>query len=128
VAPDRLHIDDVAFGGRGVGRLPDGRAAFVPFVIAGDTVSVEIVRERRSYVEARLLGVDEPSPHRVSAPCPYFGRCGGCSYQHMAAAEQLRVKTRQVEQAIRRIGRCDSVAIAPFSPRADGKLSMSSGA
>jgi tRNA/tmRNA/rRNA uracil-C5-methylase (TrmA/RlmC/RlmD family) len=119
VAPYRLHIDDVAFGGRGVGRLPDGRAAFVPFVIEGETVSVEIVRERRSYVEARLLGVEEPSPHRVEAPCPYFGRCGGCSYQHMAAAEQLRVKTRQVEQAVRRIGRCGSVAIAPMlaSPR-----------
>jgi tRNA/tmRNA/rRNA uracil-C5-methylase (TrmA/RlmC/RlmD family) len=103
-----------------VGRLPDGRAVFVPFVIEGETVSVEIVRERRKYVEARLLSVDEPAPQRVDAPCPYFGRCGGCSYQHMAAAEQLRVKTRQVEQAVRRIGRCESVAVASMvaSPQA----------
>ena len=113
MAGHRLHIDDIAFGGRGVGRLEDGRAAFVPFVVEGETVSVEIARERRNYVEARLLSIDEPSPHRVVAPCPYFGRCGGCSYQHMDAAEQLRVKRRQVEQALRRIGRCDSVPVGP---------------
>ncbi len=96
-----------------MGRLADGRAAFVPFVIEGETVDVEITRERRNYVEARLVGVEEPSAHRVPAPCPYFGRCGGCSYQHMDAAEQLRVKTLQVEQAVRRIGRCRSVAVSP---------------
>jgi tRNA/tmRNA/rRNA uracil-C5-methylase (TrmA/RlmC/RlmD family) len=112
----RLHIEDIGFGGRGVGRLADGRAAFVPFVIEGETVQVEILRERPKYVEARLLSVEEPSPHRVLAPCPYFGHCGGCSYQHIDPAEQLRVKTRQVEQAVRRIGRCESVAVAPMLP------------
>jgi 23S rRNA (uracil1939-C5)-methyltransferase len=116
VASHRLRIEDVAFGGRGVGRLEDGRVAFVPFVIAGETVQVEILRERRNYVEARLLAVDEPSPHRVVAPCPYFGRCGGCSYQHIDAAEQLRVKSRQVEQAVRRIGRCEAVKMEPAVP------------
>ena len=116
MASHRLRIDDIAFGGRGVGRLEDGRAAFVPFVIAGETVQVEILRERRNYVEARLLSVDAPSPHRVAAPCPYFGRWGGCSYQHIDAAEQLRIKRRQVEQAVRRIGRCDSVSIEPVIP------------
>jgi tRNA/tmRNA/rRNA uracil-C5-methylase (TrmA/RlmC/RlmD family) len=116
VASHRLHIDDIAFGGRGVGRLADGRVAFVPFVLAGETVEVEIVRERRHHVEARLLWAGEPSPHRVAAPCPYFGRCGGCSYQHMDAGEQLRVKRSQVEQAVRRIGRCDGVAVEPVVP------------
>ncbi len=119
MASHQLRIDDVAFGGRGVGRLPDGRAAFVPFVIAGETVEVELVRERRNYVEARLLAVLAPSPQRVVPPCPYFGRCGGCSYQHMASAEQLRVKEQQVAQAIRRIGKCAGVPIEPAiaSPR-----------
>jgi tRNA/tmRNA/rRNA uracil-C5-methylase (TrmA/RlmC/RlmD family) len=116
VSAYRIRIEDVAFGGRGVGRLEDGRAVFVPFVIEGEIVQVELVRERRNYGEARLLTVEQPSPHRVAAPCPYFGRCGGCSYQHIDAAEQLRLKRRQVEQAVRRIGRCDSVPVEATVP------------
>ena len=100
-----LRIDEVAFGGRGVGRLPDGRVVFVPFVAAGETVRVEIVREHRSYLEARLVAVEEPSPRRVEPPCPYYGRCGGCSYQHLDGAEQRDTKRAQVAGTLRRVGR-----------------------
>ena len=68
---------------QGVGRLRDGRAAFVPFSIPGETVDVEIERDRGRYVEARLLAVREPSPARVAVDCPAFGRCGGCQARHM---------------------------------------------
>ena len=114
-----LFIDEIAFGGRGVGRLPDGRVVFVPFVAAGETVRVEIVREHKSYLEARLVAVEDPSPRRVEPPCPYFGRCGGCSYQHLDAREQADVKRRQVEQALQRIGRLEAVRVEPLvnSPR-----------
>lgn len=106
--PLTLEIHDVAFGGRGVGRLPDGRAAFVPFVLAGERVSVRVLREHRGHVEAGLLEVLEPSPHRVaSPPCPYFGRCGGCAYQHADDAEQLAIKERQVGDTLRRLGRLE---------------------
>lgn len=112
----RLEITEVAFGGRGVGRAPDGRVAFVPFVIAGESVRVQVTRARKSYLEAHLLEVESPSPHRVEPPCPYFGRCGGCSYQHVAAAEQLEIKRRQVAQAVRRIGRIEAPAVEPVVP------------
>ena len=79
---------------QGVGRLRDGRAAFVPFSIPGETVDVEIERDRGRYVEARLLAVREPSPARVAVDCPAFGRCGGCQARHMTyegdAAPQAR--------------------------------------
>ena len=101
----KLFIDEIAFGGRGVGRLEDGRVVFVPFVAAGETVRVEIVREHKSYLEARLLAVENPSPRRVAPRCPYFGRCGGCSYQHLDAAEQARHQTAAGRQVLRRIGR-----------------------
>ena len=100
-----LRIEEVAFGGRGVGRLPDGRVVFVPFVAAGESVRVEIVRVHRSYLEARLVAVEEPSPHRVQAPCPYYSRCGGCSYQHLDGAEQRDTKRAQVAGVLRRVGR-----------------------
>jgi 23S rRNA (uracil1939-C5)-methyltransferase len=112
-----LRIDEIAFGGRGVGRLEDGRVVFTPFVIAGETARVEVVRERKSYLEARLLELEgPPSPHRVEPRCPYFGRCGGCSYQHMSGAEQLAVKSAQVAQALRRIGRFESPPMEPAIP------------
>ena len=114
--PLRLHINEVAFGGRGVGRLDDGRVVFVPFVAVGEAVRVEIVREHRSYLEARLLEVEEPSPRRVTPPCPYFGRCGGCSYQHLDADEQRDTKRRQVESVLRRIGKLEGVVVEPTVP------------
>ena len=92
---------------------------FVPFVAAGETVRVEIVREHKSYLEARLLAVDDPSPRRVTPPCPYFGRCGGCSYQHLDADEQRDTKRHQVESVLRRIGKFTEIAVEPTvaSPR-----------
>jgi 23S rRNA (uracil1939-C5)-methyltransferase len=115
-AVHRLRIAEVAFGGRGVGRLEDGRVVFVPFVIAGEMVRVEIVRERKSYLEARLLEIEDPSPQRVEPPCPYFGHCGGCSYQHMSAPEQLRVKRAQAAQVLRRIGRFENPPVEAAIP------------
>lgn len=111
----RVRIDDVAFGGRGVGRLEDGRVVFVPFAIEGEVVEAQIVRERRQLVEARLLEVVSASPHRVEPRCQYFGRCGGCAYQHMDAAEQLRVKHKQVTQTLRRLGRIE-IEVSPIVP------------
>ncbi len=99
-----LQIHDIAFGGKGVAR-EGGKAVFVPFTIDGERVSARIVREKKQFAEAELDEVLEASPHRVVAPCPYFGRCGGCSYQHIDYAHQLALKQKQVEQAMRRIAR-----------------------
>lgn len=109
-----LEIDDVAFGGKGVGRC-DGKAVFVPFTIEGERVSAEIVREKKQFAEAELAQVLAPSPHRTTPKCPYFGRCGGCSYQHISYTHQLELKRRQVEQVLRRIGRI-TLPIHPTVP------------
>ena len=87
---------------------------FVPFVAAGETVNVEVVREHKSYLEARLVKIEDPSPRRVTPPCPYFGRCGGCSYQHLDANAQADVKTRQVAQVLRRVGRIEAADVRPL--------------
>ncbi|MGH8094773.1 MAG: class I SAM-dependent RNA methyltransferase [Chthoniobacterales bacterium] len=99
-----LLIQDIAFGGKGVGRS-EGKAVFVPFTIEGERVAARIVREKKSFAEAKLVRVLEASPDRAAPPCPYFGRCGGCSYQHMRYEHQLQVKAHQVKQALRRIGK-----------------------
>ena len=110
-----LVIEDLAFGGKGVAR-DRGKAIFVPFTVDGERVSAKIVREKKQFAEAELVEVLEPSPHRVRPECIYFGRCGGCSYQHMSYEHQLRWKMRQVEQAIRRIGKLSEPPMRPIVP------------
>ena len=110
-----LQIDDVAFGGNGVGRS-EGKAVFVPFTIDGEQVSARIVREKKNFAEAELANVVHSSPHRVTPACPYFGRCGGCSYQHIDYQHQLTLKHRQVAETLRRIGGFTDPPMQPMIP------------
>lgn len=100
----RLHVRGVASSGAGVADLPDGRVVFVHRTAPGDRVEARISRLRPRWGEASLLTVLEPAPSRVSAPCPRYGACGGCSLQHLAEDEQLRWKGRFVADALGRIG------------------------
>jgi 23S rRNA (uracil1939-C5)-methyltransferase len=110
-----LRIDDVAFGGSGVGR-EQGKAVFVPYTIEKELVSAEIVREKKQFAEAELVEVKESSPDRVTPRCPYFGRCGGCAYQHIEYGHQLAIKWRQVRDAFQRIGKLKDVPMRPMVP------------
>jgi tRNA/tmRNA/rRNA uracil-C5-methylase (TrmA/RlmC/RlmD family) len=110
-----LSIDDIAFGGEGVGRLGEF-VIFVPFVALGEKVEVELTEVKQRFGRARLLQVLQPSPDRVAPPCRYFGDCGGCQYQHIAYPEQLRIKHKQISDLFRRIGGFDSAVIDPVLP------------
>lgn len=110
-----LTIEDIAFGGKGVGR-DEGKAVFVPFTIEKERISAKITREKKQFAEGELIELLEPSPERTRPECPYFGRCGGCAYQHMSYAHQLVVKTRQVEQAMRRIAKLPEPRMQPMVP------------
>ena len=128
----QITIQDVAFGGSGVGRLPDGKVVFVPFTLTGETVRVRLYKNKKGFSEGELLEVVIPSPHRVLPPCPYFGKCGGCQYQHASHAEQLKIKEKQVRDILGRIGGFRSLpaiqmeaAPRPFGYR--NKISVHSG-
>ena len=86
-----LTIHDLAFGGEGVGRVDDF-VVFIPFVITGETVEAQITEVKKNFARAKLLRVVTPSPDRVAPECKYFGACGGCQYQHLDYAAQLRMK------------------------------------
>ena len=110
-----LTIQDIAFGGKGVAR-ENGKAVFVPYTIEGERVAARITREKKQFAEAELDDLIERSPQRVAPPCPYFGRCGGCTYQHIDYAHQLALKTRQVREILRRIGRITDPPMRPIIP------------
>src|SRR5438034_1153634 len=110
-----LKIEDIAFGGKGVGR-EQGKAIFVPYTIEAELVSAEIVREKKQFAEAELVEVKESSPHRVTPECPYFGRCGGCAYQHVDYEHQLAIKWRQVRNVLQRIGKLRDIPLRPMIP------------
>lgn len=110
-----LTIHDVAFGGKGVARH-EGKVVFVPFTMPGEVISARVARQKKKFAEAELVSIEQPSPDRVEAPCPYFGRCGGCAYQHMTYERQLAIKAAQVEQTLRRVGRLTDVPMRPIIP------------
>jgi tRNA/tmRNA/rRNA uracil-C5-methylase (TrmA/RlmC/RlmD family) len=110
-----LTIDDIAFGGEGVGRHEDF-VVFVPFVLAGETAQVQITEVKKHFGRAKLLRVTTPSAGRVEAPCLYFGKCGGCQYQHIEYAAQLRIKQKQIADLFERVGKIPGTAVAPVIP------------
>ena len=111
----KLTIDDIAFGGEGVGRV-DEFVVFVPFVAPGEVVEVECVEVKKRFARARLLQVLQASPERVAPACRYFGDCGGCQYQHLDYAAQLRIKHKQISDLFQRIGGFDGALIDPVTP------------
>lgn len=113
-----LDITTVAFGGDGIGRH-ENFVVFVPFVIAGERVEVEIVEVRRRFATADLVRVITPSPHRVEPRCPYYAKCAGCQYQHVDYAYQLEMKRAQIRDVFQRIGKIAEPPIEPVvgSPR-----------
>ncbi len=116
-----LTIADIAFGGKGVAR-DHGKVVFVPYTIEGERVAARITREKKQFAEAETTAILEPAAQRVAPRCPYFGRCGGCSYQHIGYEHQLELKRRQVDQSLRRIGHFTEPPVAAIipSPKAYG--------
>ena len=110
-----LTIHDIAFGGEGVGRVDDF-VIFVPFVAVGEEVEVEIIEVKKSFARARLLRILKAAPERVAPPCRYFGQCGGCQYQHIDYAAQLRLKHKQIRDLFQRIGGLAGTVIEPVIP------------
>lgn len=106
-------IVDAGAEGMAVARV-DGMVVFVPFVVPGDVVDLQLTRKKRSYAEGRAVRIVEPSPLRVEPQCPHFGVCGGCKWQTMSYAAQLEAKQRQVRDNLERLGGVDCTGMQPI--------------
>ena len=110
-----LGVEKLASGGDGIA-FSNGQAVFIPHTIPGEKVEARVISEGKGYLRAQLLEVLDPSPSRVTPPCPLFGVCGGCNLQHIDYPAQLALKAAYVREVLERIG--------GFSP---GELPIESG-
>jgi 23S rRNA (uracil1939-C5)-methyltransferase len=109
-------LENPAYGGDTIGRLPDGRAVFVPFSIPGEKVKIRIVMDKKKYARGELVEILEPAPLRIQPRCQHFSICGGCHYQHVAYEQQLEIKHRILRDQLERIGGIENPYIEPVTP------------
>ena len=107
-----LTIEKLVYGGDGLARLPAdergrGKAAFVPFVLEGENVDAVLLEQKPGFARARAERILAASPQRVDPRCPYFGRCGGCNYQHTSYEHQLEIKAAILKENLRRIAKLE---------------------
>ena len=111
-----INITSLVYGGDGLGRLPDGRAVFVPFSMPGETVRIRITAEKPKYARAVLVEVLAPSEKRISSRCIHYGNCGGCHYQHIPYGEQCRIKTQIIREQLMRIAHISDPPVGDIIP------------
>lgn len=110
---ENVVIVDAGSDGRAVGKT-DERVVFVPFAVPGDIVNVQVTKKKKGYFEGRITEFIQYSDLRIEAECQHFGTCGGCKWQHLKYADQLRFKQKQVEDALTRIAKIDITNLSPI--------------
>lgn len=110
-----LVIESLTNSGDGLGR-EDQRVVFVPYTLPGDRVRIKITQRKKTYALASVVEIIEPGKDRIEAPCQYFGRCGGCDWQHVPYPVQLAAKQEQLTDTLARIGLLENVPMEPITP------------
>lgn len=111
---ERIVITGIADKGRSVGRAPDGRIVFVEKAVPGDVVDVQVTKKRKDYYVGFATRWHAYSSERVAPFCAHFGLCGGCKWQHLDYAAQLRHKQEVVRQAMMRIAKMEPKEVLPI--------------
>ena len=106
-------ITDVAAEGKAIAKV-DNLVIFVPYVVPGDVVDLQIKRKKHSYAEAEAIALKKPSELRAKPFCKHFGVCGGCKWQCLPYEEQLRFKQKQVWDNLTRIGKIELPEMMPI--------------
>jgi 23S rRNA (uracil1939-C5)-methyltransferase len=99
----QLSIEKMIYGGEGLAHA-DGNTVFVPFVLPAEQVRATVRTRKKKLIHANLVDVAKASPSRIFAKCPHFRVCGGCHYQHIEIAEQVRLKKEILRETLSRLG------------------------
>ncbi len=110
---NKVLITDIGAEGNALAKV-DGRVVFVPMLVPGDVVDIQVRKKRRKYLEGTVIRFHEYSPYRVKPVCIHFGVCGGCKWQHLPYDMQLRYKEKQVTDNLTRIGKTGHGELMPI--------------
>lgn len=121
-----LQLETMTYGGDAMGRLPEGRAVFVPFGLAGERVRLTLTEEKKNFARGEIVEILEPSKDRIQARCKHFfsplpvgegpgvRSCGGCHYQNLPYDKQLDIKTDILRDQLTRIGKIANPPVQPM--------------
>jgi len=104
-------LEKLTYGGEAMGRLPDGRAVFVPFGLPNEQVRVELTEDKKNFARGKLIDLLKASSERIEPKCKHFGKCGGCHYQNLPYEKQLQAKTEILRDQLQRIGKIENPQI-----------------
>ena len=100
----QITITDLAFGGDGVARTPDGGVIFIPYTAVGDEILATVTQVRKNFARGEVAAIIKPAPERCAPQCRLYGKCAGCQYQHLEYAAEFAAKQKQLRDLLRRIG------------------------
>lgn len=110
---ENITITACAAEGKSIARVDD-KVVFVPYVVPGDVVDLQVKKKKSSYMEAVAVRFHEYSPLRTEPACKHYGVCGGCKWQCLKYEEQLKAKQQQMEDNLVRIGKIELPEIQPI--------------
>ncbi|MBL7138345.1 MAG: 23S rRNA (uracil(1939)-C(5))-methyltransferase RlmD [Bacteroidales bacterium] len=112
---EKVTIIDAGAEGKAVARVEE-RVIFVPFVVPGDVVDIQVTKTKKNYYEGKAIHFHTKSDKRMDPFCTHFGSCGGCRWQNMQYGDQLFFKQKQVEDHLKRIGKFSDFELLPILP------------
>jgi 23S rRNA (uracil1939-C5)-methyltransferase len=115
---EKVRITDIGSEGNALARV-NNQVVFVPMLIPGDVVDIQVRRKRKKYLEGSVVRFHEYSTDRIKPVCRHFGVCGGCKWQHLPYNLQLSFKEKQVRDNLTRIGKAELPVIEPIMGSAD---------
>ncbi|NCA85448.1 MAG: 23S rRNA (uracil(1939)-C(5))-methyltransferase RlmD [Clostridia bacterium] len=110
---ENIEIKDAGSEGKAVARV-DNMVIFVPFVVPGDVIDIQVIKRKRNYMEGKAVNMRKPSPLRIEPRCEHFGVCGGCRWQNLPYNQQLHYKQQQVKDNFERIGKLSTETMKPI--------------
>lgn len=111
-----ITLEKFTYGGEAIGRLPDGRAVFIPFGLPNEVVKIRLTQEKQNFARGEILEIIKSSPERMEAKCKHFTQCGGCHYQNLSYENQLKAKTEILSDQLRRIGKIENPPVQTMIP------------
>lgn len=110
---ENVEITDIAAEGMSIARI-DNMVIFLPYVIPGDIVDIQVIRKRKNFLEGRVVKIVKKSENRAEPFCSHFGICGGCKWQNLPYEKQLFYKQKQVVDQLERIGKIQINNLLPI--------------